>query len=227
MIVQLSPFIDDHGFFYLKHVHDTNRHCGLEFNRVLIQQQFLVHKGRKVLRRIIRHCIACRRKQQDVIQLKTTDLSKERLPSTINFQFRTNGIDYLGPFFIKSPRAEKRYILHFTCIVTRAVHIEVTAKLNTVHLPKRPASVHQIRQRNYICVCQQRPESRLGRLTRLASQDISASLGLQHNACYFDLPAASHFEGAWERLIVFFQRHLLQNSWIKNPSRTEATRLCL
>ena len=160
-ISQLSPFIDEHGILrsrgrlakatvilcsrfpvildaacppielFLQHIHSTNGHCGLEFSRALVQQQFWILKARKVLRQLILRCITCRRQQQDVIQPIMADMPKERLPSSINFPFRTTGVDYLGPFFIKAPRAEKRYILLFTCLVTRAIHIEITEKLNT------------------------------------------------------------------------------------------------
>ena len=60
------------------------------------------------------------------------DLPKERLPSSINFPFRTTGVDHLRQFFIRATRVEKRFILLVTCLVTRAIHIEITEKLNTV-----------------------------------------------------------------------------------------------
>ena len=242
-IVQLSPFIDDHGFLrsrgrlgkasiilcsrypvildaenpsidlYLKHVHDTNGHCGLEFSRALIQQQFWILRARKVLRRIIRHCITCRRQQQGVIQPIMADLPKERLPSTINYPFRTTGIDYMGPFFIKTPRAEKRYVLFFTCLVTRAVHIEVTAKLNTddtilairrfICRRGQPQSIRSDNATTFVSANKDL-KAALKKL-ELASPEISARLGLQHIAWNFNPPAAPHFGGAWERLIRSFK----------------------
>ena len=242
-IVQLSPFVNDHGFLrsrgrlgkasiilcsrypvildaenpsidlYLKHVHDTNGHCGLEFSRALIQQQFWILKARKVLRRIIRHCITCRRQQKDVIQPILADLPKEKLPSTINYPFRTTGIDYMGPFFIETPRAEKRYVLFFTCLVTRAVHIEVTAKLNTddtilairrfICRRGQPQSIRSDNATTFVSANKDL-KAALKKL-ELASPEISARLGLQHIAWYFNPPAAPHFGGAWERLIRSFK----------------------
>ena len=233
-IVQLSPFIDDHGFLrsrgrlgkasinlcsrypvildaenpsidlYLKHVHDTNGHCGLEFSRAPIQQQFWVLKARKVLRRIIRYRITCRRQQQDVIQPVMADLPTERLPSTINYFFRNTGIDYMGPFFIKTPRDEKRYVLFFTCLVTRAVHIEVTAKLNaddTVldirRFICRRGQPQSIRSDNATTLVSVNKDLKAAlKKLELASPEISARLGLQHFAWYFNPPAAPHFGGA-------------------------------
>ena len=181
--------------------------------RALIQQQFWILKARNVLRRIIRHCITCRRQQQDVIQPKMADLPKKRLPSTINYPFRTTGIDYMGPFFIKTPRAEKRYVLFFTCLVTRAVHIEVTAKLNTddtflairrfICRRSQPQSIRSDNATTFVSANKDL-KAALKKL-ELASPEISARLGLQHIAWYFNPPAAPHFGGAWERLIRSFK----------------------
>ena len=197
----------------MEHVHDTNGHCGLEFSRALIQQQFWILKARKVLRRIIRHCITCRRQQQDLIQPIMDDLPKERLPSTINYPFRTTGIDYMGPLFIKTPRPEKRYVLFFTCLVTRAVHIEVTAKLNTddtilairrfICRRGQPQSIRSDNATTFVSANKDL-KAALKKL-ELASPEISARLGLQHIAWYFNPPDAPHFGGAWERFIRSFK----------------------
>ena len=84
-----------------------------------------------MLRQPIQPCITCRRQQQDVIQPIIADLSKGILQTLIYYTYRKTGVDYLEPFFIKVPHSEKRYLLLFTCLVTRAIHIEVTEKRNT------------------------------------------------------------------------------------------------
>ena len=60
------------------------------------------------------------------------DLPDCRLPSANHFPFLTTGLDFVGPFPIKeNGQFEGRYCLLFTCLVTRAVHIETCADLNT------------------------------------------------------------------------------------------------
>ena len=141
------------------------------------------------------------------------DLPKERLPSSIDFPFRTTGVDYLGPFFIKAPRVEKRYILLFTCLATRAIHIEITEKLNTDEsiltfrrFICRRGQPHPIRSDNATTFISANKDLKAElKKHEKASSDISARLGVQHIAWYFNPPAAPHFEGAWERLIRSFK----------------------
>uniref|UniRef100_A0A0E4C795 Integrase catalytic domain-containing protein n=1 Tax=Anopheles gambiae TaxID=7165 RepID=A0A0E4C795_ANOGA len=46
--------------------------------------------------------------------------------------FTNVGVDYLGPIdIINARRHEKRYVAVFTCLVTRAVHLEVAYSLST------------------------------------------------------------------------------------------------
>ena len=59
------------------------------------------------------------------------DLPKERLMSG-DSPFTNVGVDYFGPFYVHQGRSKvKRYGCLFTCLVVRAVHIEVGNTLDT------------------------------------------------------------------------------------------------
>jgi len=58
------------------------------------------------------------------------DLPEDRLTPTPPFTYV--GVDYFGPNLTKEGREEpKRYVALFTCLVSRAIHIEVAHFLDT------------------------------------------------------------------------------------------------
>ena len=58
------------------------------------------------------------------------DLPKERITPSPPFTY--SGVDYFGPFYIKQGRKDvKRYGVLFTCLASRAVHIETADTLET------------------------------------------------------------------------------------------------
>jgi hypothetical protein len=59
------------------------------------------------------------------------DLPRERLQSD-QPPFSQVGMDYFGPFELKQGRsAIKRYGVIFTCLISRAIHLEVAASVDT------------------------------------------------------------------------------------------------
>ncbi len=58
------------------------------------------------------------------------DLPKERVETSPPFTY--SAVDYFGPFYIKQGRKEvKRYGVLFTCLASRAIHLEVSHTLET------------------------------------------------------------------------------------------------
>ena len=117
--------------FYLKHVHDSNHHQGVDFMRAHVQKTFAVIKLRSNLRSIRSCCVTCRKHRATPVTPLIAHLPKERL----GYQerpFTYTGVDYFGPFHVSVRRStEKRWGFLFTCMTTRAVHIEIVPKMDT------------------------------------------------------------------------------------------------
>ena len=73
--------------------------------------------------------MSCRRLRDGPQEPKMANLPKDRLEPAPPFAFCA--VDYFNPWYIKEGRREvKRYEL-FTCLASRAVHIEVASSLST------------------------------------------------------------------------------------------------
>ena len=78
--------------------------------------------------RMIHECVTCRRLRAKVQEQKMADLPEDRLTPTHPFTYC--GVDYFGPWYVKEGHKElKRYGILFTCLVTRAIHLEVANSL--------------------------------------------------------------------------------------------------
>jgi len=74
--------------------------------------------------------VTSRRTKASTLEQKMADLPQDRLTPAPPFTYV--GVDYFGPYFVKEGRKEyKRYRALFTCLVSRAVHIEIAHSLET------------------------------------------------------------------------------------------------
>ena len=89
---------------------------------------------RPMLKRIQDKCAKCRIDRAKPVQPIMGDLPKYRF-ETPGQAFRVTSIDFAGPFITKASRRgmsrNKRYVSLFSCLQTRAVHLEMTTSLET------------------------------------------------------------------------------------------------
>lgn len=171
-----------------------------------------------VVKRLIYHCITCRRLRHSVRSQKLADLPAERLSCEPPFTYC--GVDFFGPFYVKMGRSElKRYGVVFSCLSSRAVHLEVACSLSTDSFINayrrfvcRRGSARQI-------FCDQGTNLVGGsnelREALLQMQSDHLQREFAKNGCdwvdfRFNPPHASHFGGSWERMIRSTRR-ILEN----------------
>jgi hypothetical protein len=131
-------------------------------------------------------------------------LPRHRLAS---FQrpFTYVGLDFFGPCNITIyRRKEKSYVLLFTCLNTRAVHLEVTASLDFL-IAFASFAAHRGRplvvySDNGTLIVAGNKEIQQG-IERLRKQNIVGQMIKQEIEWHFSPPSAPHFGGVWESLV--------------------------
>ena len=137
------------------------------------------------------------------------DLPCDRLEPAPPFTY--SGVDFFGPFYVKEGRSEKkRWGCLFTCLVTRAIHLEVANSLTTDSFINayrrfvgRRGPIRQLRSDRGTNFVGARNELQAS-LDKMCDDKIKHQLLL--DKCDFvnfkmNVPYASHMGGAWERMI--------------------------
>ena len=115
----------------IKHCHSNVAHGGRGFTLNEIQGAgYWIVGANSAVKRVISNCVECRRFRGRVGEQKMANLPACRLKEAAPFTHC--GVDMFGPFTVKQRRSTvKRYGAMFTCMASRAVHIEVTFSLDT------------------------------------------------------------------------------------------------
>ena len=143
----------------IRQYHNVSGHSGVEYVLSLIREKFWIVGARTAVRRCLNACVPCKRRQAPGGEQKMADLPLDRItPDKPPFTYV--GVDCFGPFLIRRGRTEvKRYGVLYTCLVVRAVHIEVHGpqlgyrfvfkQLQAICCKKRISGTDKILQRQF------------------------------------------------------------------------------
>lgn len=115
--------------------HKNVNHGGLKDTLTELRSHYWIPKGRQLVRKILFHCVKCRRLQGTPFKPPGhSDIPEGRLKETTAFTHI--GVDHAGPLFVKQPGSsddgmQKVYICLFTCASSRALHLELAPDLST------------------------------------------------------------------------------------------------
>ena len=110
-------------------IHQRCGHGGREQVLSRLQERYLIIHGNALIGRLLRSCVVCRR--HGPVQQKMADLPDDRVTPE-KHPFCNTRVDYFGPILGKRGRGTmKRYGTLFTCLFSRAVHLEMSALLDT------------------------------------------------------------------------------------------------
>ena len=187
--------------------HLRSGHHGHERTLNELRQQYWVTTGRAAVKRAWSECQCCKNQRANPKPPVMGNLPVQRLTPFLR-PFTFTGLDYFGPLHIKiGRRRELRYGALFTCLSTRAVHLEVAHSLNT------DSAIMAIRRMCARRGCPQEIHSDNGTNFRGADRELKAALedfrqdrlaaecSSKGISWHFNPPLAPHMGGSWERLV--------------------------
>jgi len=239
-LYRLDPFLDSHGILRLggrikqanlpydlkhpvmlpkksditelivrHHLHQVKHQGrGITLNS-LRSNGYWVIGGTSVVRNLISRCVVCGKLRGPVSEKKTADLPEDRLQSSPPFTYCA--VDYFVPWLIKEGRQElKRYGVLFTCLASRAIHLESANALTTdtfINALRRFLSrrgptrlIRSDRGTNFVGA-----KSELENAAAEMDEAQIHSFLLGRDCNWFEFktnpPSASHIGGVWERQI--------------------------
>ena len=191
----------------VRDAHERNAHAGSNYVLTQLRRKYHLLKGYSTVKSVLSSCIACKKHHGLPMQQVMGDLPKERTDVT-KPPFTYVGVDYFGPMNVKYRRGTvKRYGCIFTCLTTRAVHIEVAHALNSdsflmalhrfIARRGKPQKIFSDNGTNFVGA-----DSELSKEIRAVnSSKLKGELLLEAIEWSFNPPHAPHMGGAWERLI--------------------------
>ena len=194
----------------LRHFHNKVQHQGrgINMNEVRANGYWIIGMS-SAISSIIHKCITCRKLRSEPQQQRMAILPKDRVEPAPPFTY--SAVDYFGPFSVKERCKEvKRYGVIFTCMASRAVHVEVADTLETDsficalrRFICRRGPIRQLRSdqgTNFVGAKKELKNA----LQELDNNKIIKELH-QHECDWFtfrmNVPSASHMGGIWERQI--------------------------
>ena len=161
---------------------------------------------KRLVKKVATECLHCRVRRPEPVPPQEGPLPAAR--AAIGYRaFTYCGVDYFGPLeVVIGRRREKRWIALFTCLTTRAVHVEIAHSLSMesclmcirLLCARRdvvPVEIRSDRGTNFIATDKE--------LRRFAER-------FPTTKWIFNPPGAPHMGGAWERMVRTVKRCFLE-----------------
>ena len=235
---KLDPFLDDHGILrvggrlqqsllspelkhpiilpkknhvsalIVQHIHGRShqgRSCTLNGVR---QSGYWIIGCKSIVSRTIQECWICS-KLRGHLRHKMAPLPTDRMESVPPFTYC--GVDYFGPFLVRIKRSDvPRYGALFTCLTSRAIHLEMAESLSTdafINALRRVTAIRgpirhlrSDRGTNFVGA-----KNALEKELASMEHDKVKDYLMRENCDYVEFkmnpPSASHMGGVWERQI--------------------------
>jgi len=186
-------------------IHVRCKHLGVATTLARLRKSgYWIAKGRQAVKAVLSHCVTCKKINSFSFKYpRTTDYIKEKVNLIIPFQH--TGIDFTGHMFLRlNDNLQKMYILVFTCLNVRAIHLELLPDMSThsfllafVRFCNRFTNPSVIYSDNASSFLQA-----MGILSESSVDSVFSEYPVQNNIQHKKIPLYSAWIGAaWERLI--------------------------
>lgn len=216
----------------VRHYHEKVKHQGRIFTEGSVRMAgFWIIGAKKCINSTLHKCVVCKKLRGRTVEQKMADLPPDRLSTEPPFTYV--GLDVFGPWTVTTRRTRggqansKRWAVLFTCMSTRAVHIELIEAMDTssfINALRRffalRGPVKQIRSdcgTNFTGACKELHMF----LTDPEEPNVRKYLGEEGCSWVFNPPHSSHMGGVWERMIGISRRIL--DSMLKQTSSSRLT----
>ena len=111
--------------------HEAVFHNGLRETLNHVRTQYWILRGREAVKKVIRPCVICKRAEGlPFASCVLPDLPRFRVDD--NAPFSHTGLDFAGPLLVTGKNGDvmKCYVCLYTCLSTRAVHLELVEGLD-------------------------------------------------------------------------------------------------
>ena len=192
----------------------SNHSVGTNHTLSLLSSRFWIMQAREEIREVERECCECQRRKAKAAKQIMAPLPKIRLKLPLRAFART-AVNFVGPFVTvqgRGKRRTKRYRCLFTCLLSRAVHLEMAYGLETdsflnafFRMTSRrglPEEMISDNGSNFVGA-----ERELRQLVAQLDQDkIVSSVANRGEKWNFNPPLAPHFGGVHETMIKAAKR---------------------
>ena len=176
---------------------------------MLTRRQFWIIRGLSLVRHYTGRCNQCNIKRAHLLWQLMADLPIFRM-AVYKKTFANTGCDYFGPFVFKEGRnVKKAWGLLFTCMTTRAIHVELVTSMDLssfilafsrfVDLRGPVASMYCNNGTTFKAAANVLPQL-------LHSEDLQSFFRKKGFSWEFIPPYSPSQGGAWESLIKVFKR---------------------
>ena len=196
----------------MREAHIAVGHQGRDHSLWKLRERFWVMGAGMDVRKMVKSCVVCRKVNGRPQEQLMADLPEERVTAG-GYAFERVGLDVFGPIMVKAGRGEKvRYGLMCTCMVTRAVHVELLDSLRTDSLINAISRIVARRgpirevvsdMGTNLVGAERELREAVSELDRDGLRAFALDQGIRWR---FNPPTGSHFGGFFERQIRTFRK---------------------